>query len=511
MATTALSKVLSNLKFKPPNGGPVETPVFVNAAEKKMLAKMTDGKLNKTKYGIDSAYMEASTSGSYRSSSPSQSGTQSGSGSSSGSYGGGVSPGGGSNSNLSGGGSNSGSRGTTGMQQGSNSYNSSSNSASRSGSTANRSGLRSPSDSQLSRSTQARDSGGLRSPSDSQLSDPFNARAGETSSRLMRNANARSMQGNAVTPGNRVTDVFGPTYAQDPSIAGRLRSPVAPGSSVTDVFGPTVRMDPGIVARMNPPSTGTPAMAATAFGPRRAPNLPGFMQPDTPSFNPASIADYQGVVPKQFTDQVPTGPASVAGRPPFGRGNGLVTAGAPENVSFPGPSFGRGNVNGTNISGTTVAQDPSIAGRLALANRPGAGVPDLPIRGNTVAMNNPPQNGQVTDVFGPNVRMDPGIIAQMNPPGVGSETEALTRTAQASPAPFRNGVNMNATGVPPGAGISPRGPAGQPTNLLRGIPGFNGVPNVPRQNPLRQAISGGYNPPESSNRQPWWYERNSYR
>src|SRR6185503_17045774 len=97
MATTALSKVLSNLKFKPPNGGPVETPVFVNAAEKKMLAKMTDGKLNKTKYGIDSAYMEASPSGNYKTSSPSQSGTQSGSGSSSGSYGGGVSPGGGSN------------------------------------------------------------------------------------------------------------------------------------------------------------------------------------------------------------------------------------------------------------------------------------------------------------------------------------------------------------------------------------------------------------------------------
>ena len=416
----------------------------------------------------------------------------------------GVSPGSGSNSNLRAPNTNAGNLRdqTTGQFR----------SASGSTSSTNRTGgstLRSPSDSQLSRTTTSnRSPGGLRSPSDSQLSDPFNARAGETSSRLMRNANARSMQGNAVTPGNRVTDVFGPTYAQDPSIAGRLRSPVAPGSRVTDVFGPTVRMDPGIVARMNPPSTAaTAALAGPAtFGPRRAPNLPGFMQPDTPSFNPASIADYQGVVPKQFTDQVPTGPASVAGRPSFGRGNGLVTAGAPENVSFPGPSFGRGNVNGTNISGTTVAQDPSIAGRLALANRPGAGVPDLPIRGNTVAMNNPPQNGQVTDVFGPNVRMDPGIIAQMNPPRVGTETAALTRGA-----PFRNGVNMNATGVPPGAGISPRGPAGQPTNLLRGIPGFNGVPNVPRQNPLRQAISGGYNPPESSNRQPWWYERNSYR
>src|SRR6185295_2073425 len=297
--------------------------------------------------------MEASTSGSYRSSSPNQSGSYGG---------GGVSPGSSSNSNLRAPNTNAGNLRdqTTGQFR----------SASGSTSSTNRTGgstLRSPSDSQLSRTTTSnRSPGGLRSPSDSQLSDPFNARAGETSSRLMRNANARSMQGNAValTDRQRMGEIISGdnNFPQDPSIAGRLsRAPIGP-----------IRMDPGIVARMNPPSTGTPAMAATAFGPRRAPNLPGFMQPDTPSFNPASIADYQGVVPKQFTDQVPTGPARVAGRPSFGRGNGLVTAGAPENVSFPGPSFGRGNVNGTNISGTTVAQDPSIAGRLAMANRPGA-------------------------------------------------------------------------------------------------------------------------------------------
>jgi len=323
----------------------------------------------------------------------------------------------------------------------------------------------------------------------------------------MRNANARSMQGNAValTDRQRMGEIISGdnNFPQDPSIAGRLsRAPTGP-----------IRMDPGIVARMNPPSTAaTAAMTDPAtFGPRRSVDLSGtpeFMKPDTPSFAPASLADYPGA-PKQFTDQVPIGPPATrslapttrtVGRPSFGRGNGLVTTGAPENVSFPGPSFGRGNVNGTNISGTTVAADPSIAGRLALANRPGAGVPDLPIR-QTEAFRTPGFNPA-----SPPVRMDPGIIAQMNPPRVGTETAALTRGA-----PFRNGVNMNATGVPPGAVISPRGLGGQPTNLLRGIPGFNGVPNVPRPNPLRQAISGGYNPPESSNRQPWWYERNSYR
>ncbi len=60
--------------------------------------------------------------------------------------------------------------------------------------------------------------------------------------------------------GQRVTDVFGPTYAQDPSIRGRLNSPVPAGQKVTDVYGPDYAQDPSIqgqnqaaISSQNPP------------------------------------------------------------------------------------------------------------------------------------------------------------------------------------------------------------------------------------------------------------------
>lgn len=110
---------------------------------------------------------------------------------------------------------------------------------------------------------------GALTPSDSQLSRPLLGGGGQPSPLMqeaMRRNAAQIMAGqlsqyrsppSVPGPGQRVTDVFGPSYAQDPSIAGRLTNRVAPGSRVTDVFGPSYPQDPSLAGRIQqPPQAG---------------------------------------------------------------------------------------------------------------------------------------------------------------------------------------------------------------------------------------------------------------
>lgn len=63
--------------YKPRKGAPKEDLIYASKAEQGLLRRMTDGKSDMTKHGIPSFYMEGSSSGNYRDSSPSQTSTRS--------------------------------------------------------------------------------------------------------------------------------------------------------------------------------------------------------------------------------------------------------------------------------------------------------------------------------------------------------------------------------------------------------------------------------------------------
>lgn len=91
-----------------------------------------------------------------------------------------------------------------------------------------------------------------------------------------------------VPAGQKVTDVFGPSYAQDPSIRGRVEanSNVPAGQKITDVFGPSYARDPQIAGRLE------------------ATRQPGYGVPD--SFPNETVIN-KTPPSKQFTDSLTPG------------------------------------------------------------------------------------------------------------------------------------------------------------------------------------------------------------